>query len=240
MNKEYTYKYAYGIVGNGRASGHLQAYLNLLKIPFTLWHKKLKTSPEKILESSTLIFILINDSQIKSFIKSHPFLKKKTLIHFSASLNTRLAVSMHPFMALSRRKLSLSDYQKIPFIITENKAFIKKLLPKFKNHFIKIPTKKKNFYHALCVMGANFPIILWDKVFKDLNHKFQIPKKDIFNYFKASLDNFIENPNKALTGPLQRKDTTTMTANLNSLKNDPFKDVYLAFKKTHLNNQRKK
>ena len=143
-------------------------------------------------------------------------------------------------MPLASRKLSLLDYQRIPFIITEKTALIKKLLPKFKNSFIETPANKKNQYHALCVMGANFPVILWNKSFNDLNNKFNIPKEDIFRYFKASLDNFIENPNTALTGPLQRKDKTTIKANLNSLKNDPFKGVYTAFKKIYPNKRREK
>ncbi|MCG2726543.1 MAG: DUF2520 domain-containing protein [Elusimicrobia bacterium] len=233
MNKRHIHKCAYGIIGNGKASKHLQTYLNLLKIPFALWHRKLKTAPEKILKHSNTIFILITDSQIENFIKANPFLKKKNLIHFSGALDTKLAFSLHPFMPLSVRKLSLSEYQRIPFIINEKKAFIKNLLPKFKNPFIEAPADKKNFYHALCVMGANFPVILWNKSFNDLNSKFGIPKEYIFRYFKASLDNFIENPNNALTGPLQRKDKSTIKANLNSLKNDPFRNVYAAFKKIY-------
>ncbi|MEA3306789.1 MAG: DUF2520 domain-containing protein, partial [Elusimicrobiota bacterium] len=165
------------------------------------------------------------------------FLKKKNLIHFSGALKTKLAFSMHPFRPLSEKKLSLSDYQKIPFIINGKKSFIKNLLPKFKNPFIEIPRNKKNTYHALCVMGANFPVILWNKTFNDLNTKFNIPKKDIFEYFRASLANFIDNPNNALTGPLQRNDKTTITANLKSLKNDPFKNVYAAFKKAYENGE---
>lgn len=239
MNKKHIQKHAYGIVGNGKASKHFQAYLNLLKIPFALWHRKLKTSPERILKDSTIIFILISDCQIENFIKARPFLKKKNLIHFSGALNTKLAFSMHPFRPLAERKLSLSDYQKIPFIINGKKPFIKKLLPKFKNPFIEVPENKKSNYHALCVMGANFPVILWNKTFNDLNTKFNIPKKDIFEYFRASLDNFIENPNGALTGPLQRKDNHTIKANLNSLKNDPFKNVYTAFKKIYENGENK-
>lgn len=240
MKKIQKAKQSYGIVGNGKASGHLQTYLKLLKIPYILWHRKLKTAPEKILKNSNTIFILITDSQIETFIKNHPFLKKKTLIHFSGALHIKSALSIHPFMPLSKRKLSLSDYQKIPFIINEKKEIIKKLLPDFKNPFIEIPENQKSLYHSLCIMGANFPVILWQKTLNDLNGKFKIPKKYIFKFFRASLDNFIENPDKALTGPLQRKDKAAIMVNLKSLKNDPFKDVYLAFKKAYFAERRKK
>jgi len=239
MTKRHTHKHAYGIIGNGRASKHLQCYLALLEIPFTLWHRKLKTSPDKILKNSNTIFILITDSEIKNFINKHAFLKEKNLIHFSGALNTKIAFSVHPFISLSSRKLSLSNYKKIPFIINEKKELIKKLLPQFKNPFIEAPGKKKNKYHALCVMGANFPAILWKKTFNDLNDNFNIPKEAVFRYFQASLDNFIENPNTSLTGPLQRRDKSTIKANLNSLKDDPFQDIYLAFKKTYSAERRK-
>ncbi|MBU2575392.1 MAG: DUF2520 domain-containing protein [Elusimicrobia bacterium] len=219
----------YGIVGGGKASKHLQAYFKLLKVPYLVWRRDSGQNPAAALKNCKIVFLLINDSGIEPFINKNPFLKTKILVHFSGSLHSRRAIGMHPFMPLAGRGLSLDRYRRIPFALEPGSFPLKKLVPEFKNPVFRIRKEQKPLYHALCVLGANLPAILWQKTLKDLNGKFGIPQKHIRAYFRAALDNFDAAPSAGLSGPLERKDLKTVGANLKALRGDPFREVYAAF-----------
>ncbi len=227
-------KRTYGIAGNGRASTHLQAYLRLLKIPYKLWHRRGGLAPETALGGCSTIFILISDGAIARFISGNPFLKGKTLIHFSGSLNIEGASGMHPFMPLAARRLTLAEYRAIPFAL-DGGATLKELVPEFSNPAFKISGKDKKLYHALCALGANLPVLLWQKALLDLNGKFGIPRALVERYFRASLDNFKENPAAALSGPIARRDSRTIRSDVKAL-GAPFAGIYSAFARIYENN----
>lgn len=229
-------KRTYGIAGNGRASTHLQAYFRLLKIPFKLWHRRGGLKPEAALGGCSTVFILISDGAIARFIAANPFLKGKALIHFSASLKINGAAAMHPFMPLAARPLTLAEYRRIPFALDEG-ASLKKLVPEFANPSFRITKHDKNLYHALCALGANLPVMLWQKAMLDLNGKFGIPRGQVNSYFQASLDNFKSAPEDALSGPIARRDEGTIVSDVKALGESPFADVYAAFAKTYENNR---
>jgi predicted short-subunit dehydrogenase-like oxidoreductase (DUF2520 family) len=228
-------KRTYGIAGNGRASAHLQAYLRLLKVPYKLWHRRSGLTPEAALGGCSTIFILISDGAIAPFFSAHPFLKTKTLIHFSGSLNIKGVAAMHPFMPMSERTLSLGEYRRIPFAMDRGVS-LKKLVPEFTNPVFRIHKEEKNLYHALCALGANLPVILWQKAMRDLSGKFGIPREQVRRYFQASLDNFRADPERALSGPIRRNDATTVAADIKALGKDPFAEVYSVFAKIYENN----
>lgn len=224
----------YGIIGDGKASKHLQAYFKLLKVPFILWRRHSDRDMGTALKNCKKVFILIKDSEIEPFIADSPFLKTKTLIHFSGCLSVPGAIGIHPFISFTGRKLSLENYRQIPFALEPDAPALKILIPEFKNPSFRVPRDQKALYHALCVLGGNLPVILWQKMLKELNGKFSIPKKHILAYFRAALDNFEHDTSAGLSGPLQRKDKKTVKANLEALKNDPFRKVYAAFAGIHL------
>ncbi|MBI4655834.1 MAG: DUF2520 domain-containing protein [Elusimicrobia bacterium] len=224
----------YGIAGHGRASKHLQRYFRLLNVPFAVWTKS-GSEPHNVFKNSTIIFVLIKDSEIENFIKANPLLKNKTFIHFSGSLETGLAWGYHPLMTFAEPYYTLEEYENIPFITGKNTPPLEKIAPELKNPLFRIPENRKSLYHALCVMGSNFPVILWTKILEELNQKFGIPRKHILNYFEKTLKNFKRRPGKALTGPFTRKDILTINKNIRGLRNHPLKKIYLAFRKTHEN-----
>jgi len=228
-------KRTYGIAGNGRASTHLQAYFRLLKIPYKLWHRRGRPAPEAALGGCSTVFILISDGAIAPFIAANPFLKKKTLIHFSGSLNVKNAFAMHPFIPLAGRELSLAEYRRIPFALDTGTS-LKKLVPEFSNPVFRINKEDKALYHALCALGANLPVMLWQKAMLDLNVKFGIPREQVRNYFQASLDNFKKSRAAALSGPIARGDTLTVKSDVRALGKDPYAAVYSAFARIHENN----
>jgi len=228
-------KISYGIAGSGRAASHLQAYFRLLKVPYKLWRRSSGHTPEAALGGCTTVFILIKDGAISPFISANPFLKEKTLIHFSGSLDIKGAFAMHPFMPLCGRTLSLAEYRRLPFAL-DSGVSLKKLVPEFANPVFRIKKGGKPLYHALCALGANLPVLLWQKTMEDLNKKFGIPRGQIQRYFQASLDNFRKDPGGALSGPISRRDAPTIASDIAALGNDPFAEVYSVFAKTYENN----
>lgn len=119
----------------------------------------------------------------------------------------------------------------MPFICDENSPAFNLLLPEINNPHFKIPENLKSFYHALCVLSGNFTVLLWQKFFSELEGKLHIPKEQAYPFLQQVVANLLSHPEKALTGPLVRKDYKTIEGHLAALKDDPFEGVYQAFLK---------
>ncbi|MDD2804144.1 MAG: DUF2520 domain-containing protein [Elusimicrobiales bacterium] len=228
-------KRSYGIAGNGRASTHLQAYFRLLKIPYKVWSRCGGLAPAEVLGGCSTVFLLLKDEALAPFIAANPFLKKKTLIHFSGALSVKGAYAMHPFMPLAARPLTLAQYRALPFAL-EPGVSLKRLVPEFSNPVFRVKKAEKAHYHALCVLGANLPVLLWQKAMAGLGRKFGVPPALAQRYFQASLDNFRADPQRALSGPISRRDTATISADVRALGADPYAEVYSLFARIHENN----
>jgi predicted short-subunit dehydrogenase-like oxidoreductase (DUF2520 family) len=223
----------YGIAGDGRASRHLQAYFRLLKVPYKLWHRRSGLRPEAALAPCPTVFLLLSDAAIAPFIAANPFLKKKKLIHFSGSLNIKGAAAMHPFRPLASRPLTLAQYRAVPFALDPG-VRLKSLVPEFSNPFFSVDTRRKARYHALCALGANLPVLLWQRALGGLEKEFAVPSASALAYLRASLENFAADPAGALSGPIARGDSATVEANIKALGRDPFAGVYASFARAAL------
>ncbi len=93
--------------------------------------------------------------------------------------------------------------------------------------------EKKALYHALCVMAGNFPQILWHSLSGRFSDRLGIPPDILEPYLRQSLDNFLADPGRALTGPLARGDRNTVRRNLSALSGDALQDLYRAFVELH-------
>jgi len=220
----------YAIIGNGRLARHLTHYFNLLKIPFLQWARNTHSAADlKITAAQASHFLLpISDNAIESFIQKHSFLKNKTLIHFSGSLITPLALGTHPLMTFSNDLYELATYTSIPFIYEENTPW-DDLFPQLPNPHYPLPLSLKPFYHTLCVMSNNFTTLLWQKFYQELSQTLKLPIDAIHPYLHQTFKNLLNNPHSALTGPLTRNDQFTISSNLKTLENDPFQNIYKAF-----------
>jgi predicted short-subunit dehydrogenase-like oxidoreductase (DUF2520 family) len=219
----------YLIIGNGRMATHFCHYLQLLHIPYTQWFRK--QSSQRLIErlsTATHIIVLIKDDAISDFVDNLA-IKNKTFVHFSGRLSLKNCYSAHPLMTFTPVLYDLQKYQSIPFITEQNGPAFSELLPGIPNQAYAIPSELKNYYHAMCVISGNFSCILWQKLFHELQHTFNLPPEIAKPYLQQSFENIANNPFASLTGPLARKDHTTIQENLNSLENDPFLAVYQAF-----------
>lgn len=220
----------YGIVGDGRASLHVQHYFRALNLPFVVWSRSsANTDPATLLSDCHTILVLLKDAVIQNFILSQPELKEKHWVHFSGALCIPEAQSTHPLMSFGPELYELSTYQKIPFICEAEKTPFAQLFPHLSNPHYSIPAELKSQYHSLCVLAGNFTTVLWQKFFQDLEKQFSIPKEAAFLYLQKITENLQQHPESALTGPFARRDYTTIQKNLHALEGDDFQKVYQAF-----------
>lgn len=220
----------YLIIGNGNIARHFSHYFSLKQIKFNKWSRSECHISElqTLSKSSDIILLLISDDAIESFVQENPFLKEKTLIHFSGSLVTPLAYGAHPLMSFSEQLYELPTYESISFVVEKNSKFMT-YFPDLKNPNFEIEKSQKALYHTLCVLSGNFSVLLWQKAMHDFQTKLALPSQILIPYLKQITHNLTTNPETALTGPLARRDTKTLKKNLASLKSDPYYNVYLSF-----------
>jgi predicted short-subunit dehydrogenase-like oxidoreductase (DUF2520 family) len=234
---------SYGIIGDGRVAEHMAHYFRLREIPFRVWSRRLSHLPPATeLCQQDIILVLIKDSAIEKWIDDNPTLQQKTLVHFSGSLVTKKAFGAHPLMTFGHELYDLEVYEKIPFIFEEGQKHFdglrfQNLFPRLKNPSHSIHHLKKPLYHAYCVMSQNFTTLLWQKFFKELESQFHIPSDAAKPILEQTLINLLKNPEASLTGPLARADMKTIQANIESLKDDSFQNVYEAFVSAHKKDQ---
>jgi len=219
-----------GIVGGGRLARHMAHYFTLLGVPHRAWARRTSlASPVAALAECRTVLVLLSDAGIVPFLRSWPELRQKQTVHFSGSLVTDAAEAGHPLMTFGHELYDLATYRSIPFVLDQGSTPFDQLLPGLPNPWFTIPPAERPYYHALCVMAANFSTMLWIKLFDELEHRFGIPASAAYPYLSCMSANLRRDPRQALTGPLARGDAGTIAANLAALDGDPFRDVYDAF-----------
>ena len=96
----------YLIVGNGKMAKHFGHYLATLNLSFQTWnrqHYSVETL-KHFADDATHILLLISDHAIEPFIKRHPYIQNKTLVHCSGCLETPLAYSAHPLSTFGHQR----------------------------------------------------------------------------------------------------------------------------------------
>jgi len=220
----------FGIVGDGRVARHVQHYFDLLGLSVCTWSRRTPApTPPEALASCQTVLLLIRDSAIVPFVDAWPALQEKRLVHFSGSLITPVAQAAHPLMTFGTTLYELADYRSIPFVLDVGGTPFTELLPGLPNPFFTIPARDRPYYHALCVMAGNFSMVLWVKLFDELQQRFGIPAAAVHPYLARVAANLMADTGGALTGPLSRGDTQTVSANLKALEGDPFHRIYSAF-----------
>jgi predicted short-subunit dehydrogenase-like oxidoreductase (DUF2520 family) len=221
----------YLVIGSGRVAKHFERYLSLLDLPFKAWSRRHHTVQElrHLAEVCSPILLLISDTAIPEFLSLHPFLNSKNLVHFSGSLTVEGVQSAHPLMTFAPGVYDLETYKNIPFILSDEGPDLAVLLPGLPNQAYRISEQKRPYYHALCVLSGNFTALLWQKFYKELESRFQLPPEVLHPYLKQVMQNLLTSSQQALTGPLARGDQKTISANLKALENDHFQGIYQAF-----------
>lgn len=217
------------IIGHGRMAKHLINWCSLLNKKVSHWHRSQSDSLN--LQKIDTVWLAISDNALVSFFTEtlKPKLTGQKVVHFSGTVHHPEMISAHPLMTFSQELYDLQTYNKIYFGLTGADS-LSEALPGFTNPYFKICAEDKPLYHALCVTTGNLPQLLWSETlpqFADL----KIPQEAVKNYAQQSLTNFFAQGSTAVTGPIVRKDTTTIAKNLSALEkvNLKLKNIYQSF-----------
>ncbi|MBC7370379.1 MAG: DUF2520 domain-containing protein [Bdellovibrionaceae bacterium] len=216
------------IVGAGKLAKHLIHYLNLLELPFSSWDRsQYPHLIHKKISDASHVLLAISDGAIESFYRKYLAGLDKKVVHFSGALNVEEVIAAHPLMSFGPDLYELETYRRIHFALT-GAPDLAAALPGLPNAFALLAPEKKALYHAMCVMGGNFPVILWQKMFAEFA-KLGIAPEAANVYLETVLANTLRDPASAFTGPLARKELATINKNLESLEGDAFQKIYLSF-----------
>ncbi|MGZ3691315.1 MAG: DUF2520 domain-containing protein [Pseudobdellovibrio sp.] len=217
------------LIGSGRLAQHLQYWNQLNQQPPLLkWNRT--ESLEKLQElaaKADLIWLAISDSAITEFYNQHLVHLNKPVVHFSGALHDARLLSAHPLMTFPNEMLPDEVYSEIHFVICGISNL--NVLPGFKNKFTVIEASQKAFYHALCVLAGNFPQLIWSETLNEMRG-LQIPDAALEVYISQVAKNFISLKEKAVTGPLLRRDHITIEKNISALNSKSrLKNIYQSF-----------
>lgn len=221
------------VIGDGRMATHLRRYFDFEGLPYCTWSRR-QNSPaelELLARNASHALLLLRDGAIEQFRHENPCLNRLVCVHFSGSLTIDGIHGAHPLMTFSESLYSAEFYRRIPFILEKGAGGLEHLLPGLTNPVFEISREHKALYHALCVLSGNFTVILWEKVFQEMQASFDLPKAALAPYLMQTAANLsaADQGRSVLTGPLVRGDQATIDKHLEVLKSDPFRNVYQAF-----------
>jgi predicted short-subunit dehydrogenase-like oxidoreductase (DUF2520 family) len=229
----------YAILGGGRLARHMRHYFSLLNLTVSCWTRdsnadfnshSISSRAARLratIHPASHVLLLVSDSAITDLLRRYPFLHEKTLLHCSGALSIPGVAGAHPLMTFSHELYTLEEYRRIPFMVDKGHEF-DELLPGLSNPHFAISLEDKPRYHALCVMAGNFSQILWQAAAERFS-AMGLPSSTLEPYLRQVVQNFVRDPDKALTGPLSRGDRQTIDRNLAALAGDPLEPVYRAF-----------
>ena len=239
-----TSSHTYAILGDGRLARHMRHYLSLHGSTCLGWarnpdsdfnthrHGDAETRLRATLENATHVLLLVSDDALAPLLRQYPFLHQHLLIHCAGALSLPGVAGAHPLMTFGETLYERGAYEAIPFMVEAGHDFAS-LFPSLPNAHYTIGAEQKALYHALCVMAGNFPQILWQAVAGRLQNELGVPPEAMRAYLHRALDNFLDDPDNALTGPLARGDTATLNRNQQALGAHPSAELYRAFVTFH-------
>ncbi|MGB5131033.1 MAG: DUF2520 domain-containing protein [Steroidobacteraceae bacterium] len=233
----------YALLGGGRLARHMHHYLSLLNLPVSGWARDPRSALNShaiddprmrlhaTVEPASHVLLLVSDAAIPEVVSHYPFLKEKTLVHCAGAFSFPGIAGAHPLMTFSDMLYGAELYCSVPFIVESGGRF-DELLPGLPNPHFEVAPENKARYHALCVMAGNFTQVLWQAVavrFEGMG----LRAIALEPYLRQVTENFIAARGSALTGPLSRRDSTTIERDFNALAGDSLQNLFRGFLDLH-------
>jgi predicted short-subunit dehydrogenase-like oxidoreductase (DUF2520 family) len=216
------------LIGSGRVARHFAFYFESLGLSLRKWDRRQDQSGlHQLIEKSTHVLLLISDHSIAGFYKAHLQGKGKKVTHFSGALSVPEVAGAHPLMTFGNEIYPEEFYRQLRFVIS-GASSLGEILPGVPNSFTVILEAQRALYHSLCVLGGNFSAVLLQKMILEFQ-QIGIPKEASRLFIEQTVANIFTDPEKALTGPIPRRDAGTVQKNLDSLSQDSYQKIYRAF-----------
>lgn len=219
--------------GTGRLGASMAPYLSHLGNEVRVADRaaaRSGTAPE--FASSDLIAAAIPDDALESWYGAwRSEIGARPVIHFSGAKTISGMRSYHPLYSFPRKPLPAEIMSGIAIAREEGAAPFADLFAGARNPEFVIREADRAYYHAIAVLTGNFAAHLWNEAAKGLADRLSLQPDDVLApYLEGVVDRFREAPADSMTGPLARRDRTTVRANLQALAGEPrLKALYEAF-----------
>lgn len=229
-----------GLDLSGYASRSLQSAKETAQFTNSIFY----STYEALIADSDIIFLTVSDGAISSvwnLIKEIP-MQDKIFCHCSGSISSQIfsdihtkgafRYSIHPLLAIHSKEHSYDNLTHAIFTIEGDQTHLDTmmhLLEGLGNPVQSIPTESKPLYHAAAVFASNHVVAL-AKVSMDLLINCGFDESSALSaitpLLMGNVSNIVkEGPTLALTGPIERNDTSTIQKHLDCLE-DSYQILY--------------
>ena len=222
------------LVGGGRLARHLNFYFREFG-PLETWNRS--QDPQLLrqsLERCGTVALAISDDAILPFRDAWLGDFRGKVVHFSGALHDDAMIAAHPLMTFGPDLYEIEFYRRVHFVMTGSS--FPDVFPGLPNSWSLLPAHQKPLYHAQCVMGGNFPGLLFAHMESELCGRWDLPREAVRTYIERACLNYLQSGSAAVTGPLIRRDLGTVEKNINALEAAPdrWSRIYRAFKEVIL------
>lgn len=142
--------------------------------------------------------------------------------------------SLHPAFPFANTDVAVPSLENVTFAIESSheklQTWLEDIVESVGGQTILIPAGKKAQYHAALVFMSNYTVTLYaiaQELLKSLDAEPIASKNALMTLLSATVKNIAEQDiPAALTGPLTRVDTGTITAHLDALDDENLKSLY--------------
>jgi predicted short-subunit dehydrogenase-like oxidoreductase (DUF2520 family) len=180
------------------------------------------------------ILIAISDDAIKPIAKIlAEDLRDGTVLHTSGIYGTDVlsglmeqgnsCAALHPLQTVVTLEQGLEKLPGSIFSIAGSgraAEWAEQIVNLLEGEILRIPSDRKPTYHAAAVMASNYVVALIDAAVEVMGAAGVEPeaaRRALAPLIRASVENALERPAEALTGPIQRGDIQTLMLHLNGL-----------------------
>lgn len=204
------------------------------------------TDVELLVKDSEIVFITVPDGVIEKVWSSikHFSLSGKIICHTSGALSSEVfsdiskrggfGFSIHPLFAVSDKYSSYKELSKSYFTVegSEEKInFVKQWLESFGNNVCVISKENKVKYHASAAIASNLVvglISLSEQLLLECGFDKDSADTALAPIIRGNVEHCLNDGcSAALTGPIERNDTTTVLKHLKTLSGNS-KEIYKA------------
>lgn len=209
------------------------------------------------LPEADITWILCNDDAIPKVVEGLTGSKRirsgSFVIHCSGVLNSHLLnplkaqdcliASFHPLKAFSTNYLVPNAFKQVDCVLEGDDEvcdWLKRTFTDLEANLITIQPEAKSAYHAAACMASNYLITLAycsEQLFLQAGIEAQHIRPMILNLMQSNLHNLkqAKTTESALTGPLARGDSKTISLHLKAINNQDIKQLYQSAAVTTLN-----